>query len=690
MSLVARSRTGVLHWYWNRLRCMSTAEVVYRGHQALLARFQHLGLATATKPPPANLTPQPRSFIQSAVALPAERYVGSADQVVAGCWPVFAIEYSAGEPPKWNTDPKTGRRASLAFGKAIDYRNPSLVGDIKYLWEPNRHLHLVALAQAYRLTGERRYLDTLRTHIESWLDQCPYLLGPNWTSSLELAIRLTNWSVAWHLIDGAGNSLFADRRGRALLDRWLVAIYQHMHFIRGHLSRYSSANNHLIGELAGLYIAAQTWPFWRQTKAWRQYARKRLVREAQLQNTADGVNREQAVSYQQFVLDFLLLAALAGRAQGDDFPVEYWRRIERMLEFIAAIMDVRGNVPMIGDADDGYVVRLSQEMDFCPYRSLLATGAVLFNRPDFKSKARSFDDKSRWLLGQMGADKFKELKAPPPKLPRRFPEGGYYILGGDFDTEGEVRIVIDAGPLGYRSIAAHGHADALAFTLSIGGHEFLVDPGTYAYHTERVWRAYFRGTRAHNTVCVDGQDQSVQGGNFLWVKHATAKCTLWEEGEGIDRFAGEHDGYRRLADPVTHRRELMFAKGEKRLEIADTIECSAPHIVERRWHFAEDVQVRVEQDGTIHAAKEGYGLRLRPADKVGARVCLGETDPPAGWVSRRFDVKAPTHTVVWVSQVSGTSRLVAVLDCLLPAQPADAADPIEMGSISANNVEQSG
>ena len=73
------------------------------------------------------------------------------------------------------------------------------------------------------------------------------------------------------------------------------------------------------------------------------------------------------------------------------------------------------------------------------------------------------------------------------------PEGGYYILGRDFETESEIRLIVDAGPLGYRAIAAHGHADALAFTLSVGGMEFLIDPGTYAYHTQGPWRQYFRG-----------------------------------------------------------------------------------------------------------------------------------------------------------------------------------------------------
>jgi len=93
---------------------------------------------------------------------------------------------------------------------------------------------------------------------------------------------------------------------------------------------------HLIGELSGLFVGCVTWPFWPDTVKWQQIAKDGLEHEALLQNAADGVNREQAISYQQFVLDFLLLAGLAGRENDDAFTEPYWRRIESMLEFIAS------------------------------------------------------------------------------------------------------------------------------------------------------------------------------------------------------------------------------------------------------------------------------------------------------------------------------------------------------------------
>lgn len=649
-------------------------EIGYRTGQMLLLQMQKRGLATAPVVAEPNLAVRPRPFVPRDQRVSVDRYTAAADDYLAGKLPIFADNFIYRDLPVWNKDPKTGRVAPLTFGKAVNYRDAEVVGNIKYLWEPNRHLQLVTLAQAYRLTGEQRYLDGLRMQIESWLDQCPYLLGPQWTSSLELAIRLINWSIVWQLIDGADSTLFFDRRGQTLRDRWLTSIYQHVHFIRGHLSRFSSANNHLIGELAGIYIAGHTWPFWREIIRWRQYAKRHLAREVLLQNTSDGVNREQAISYQQFVLDFMLLSALAGRANADDFSVAYWQRVERMLEFIAGLMNNAGNIPMIGDADDGYVVRLSQEAGFCPFRSLLATGAVLFNRGDFKFKAGSLDDKTRWLLGSAGARKLKELAAERPvRIPRHFPEGGYYVLGCDLDSAQEIRVVVDAGALGYRSIAAHGHADALSLTLSIAGHEFLVDPGTYCYHTEPEWRDYFRGTAAHNTVCIDGEDQSVKGGNFLWLQHARATCKLWETGKEIDRFVGEHDGYRRLADPVIHRRELTLDKNSKRLEVVDVVECKMRHTIEQWWHFAEDVAVSMDAEGTITATKRGHMLRLRPANLVNGAVYRESSTPRAGWVSRAFDVKTAASAAVWRIETVGTLRLTTIfeytLESALTAQP---------------------
>ena len=151
-----------------------------------------------------------------------------------------------GSPPSWNRDPKTGVEAPLSFGKLLDYRNPQLVGDIKYLWEPNRHLHLVTLAQAYTLSGDAR--GTFRSAASIWkagFAACPYGMGPNWTSALEGGIRLINWSVAWQLLGGTHSPMFKGSQGTRLRKRWLESIHQHAQLFVAASLAFTPANNHL-------------------------------------------------------------------------------------------------------------------------------------------------------------------------------------------------------------------------------------------------------------------------------------------------------------------------------------------------------------------------------------------------------------------------------------------------------------
>ena len=656
---VARAR-----WYLNRLRCMTIAEIPFRVAQSVKKHTEQWFAAWDAKAPAADLRRMGRPWIHAPATIWPARYVAAADRIMAGKIDVFALRVDLGTPPRWNTDPKTGTEAPARFGMLLDYRDTSLVGDVKYLWEVNRHGHLVTLAQAYALGGDARYARTIQEHLESWFEACPYGIGPNWSSALEPAIRLINWSAVWHLLGGARGALFAAPGGVSFRDRWLDTVYRHARFVRGHLSRHSSANNHLIGEAAGLYVAARTWPCWPAAEKWRRQAEAILEHEALLQNAPDGVNREQAVAYQQFEIDLLLAALLAAKADGASFSEQVLARLERMLEYFAAIMDAGGNVPRFGDSDDGFVARLSQEPGFCAYRSLLATGAALFGRSDFLAKAGGCDDKTKWLLGERAASLLRET-VPAPSPPRtEFASGGYYVLGSDFGTESEIRLVADAGPLGYGNLAAHGHADALSFTLSVGGREFFVDPGTYTYRYDTPWRAYFRGTSAHNTVRVDGLDQSLQGGNFMWLRKAHAECRHWHSSAARDEFEGVHDGYKRLADPVVHRRQIALDKAARRIVIDDILEMSGAHDVELYFHCSPRCRVECTPRGYA-VQQDGRTVVLQLPQTAGAdvRVCRGDMDPICGWTSPRFDVLHPSPTVVWSARLAGSAVLRTIILC---------------------------
>src|SRR5689334_1116671 len=168
---------------------MTPVEVAHRALRAMLMRAERAGLVSAPTVPAADLGTEGKAWLHRDPGVNPERYLAAADEIAHGRMALFALgETELGAPPRWNRDPKTGIEAPLIYGKLLDYRDPDLVGDIKYLWEPNRHLHLVTLAQAYALCGKRRYYDALVEQLESWFIACPYGMGPNWASALEAGI----------------------------------------------------------------------------------------------------------------------------------------------------------------------------------------------------------------------------------------------------------------------------------------------------------------------------------------------------------------------------------------------------------------------------------------------------------------------------------------------------------------------
>jgi hypothetical protein len=564
--------------------------------------------------------------------------------------------------PDWNADPVTGARIDPTFGLFIDFRHIGGGIDIKFLWEVNRHLWWVTLAQHYALSMDPRYLERIGQLVSSWLQACPYAQGANWSSPVEHGIRLINWSLVWQLIGGSDSPLFKGEDGRKLLGRWLKSIYQHMRFASDNYSFYSSADNHLIGEAAGVYVASQVWDRWSQSRRMRGDAKAILEREALLQFSRDGVNLEQASCYHKFSLQFLLASGLCARANGDDFSAEFWSRIEAATSFMAAMMDSHGHVPSIGDSDDGEVWRLGHGSEFNSYRSIVAIGAALFQRSDLQAKAESTgageDSQTPWLSG---------LVAPPAdvfamrSLPSRFDAGGYVILGDALHTAGEFRVTVDCGPLGYNRIAGHGHADALSVLVSWGGVPLFVDPGTYCYNAAPEYRHFFRGTHAHNTLVVDDRDQSDYGASFLWLRDVESSITN-EPAAARQSVHASHDGYTRMADSVVHHRRVTLGEGQEPLVIEDWIDCARPHDVELFWHAALGATLTPLGNATWLLVAQSREVSLTiEGHELTTEVTEGRESPPQGWVSSRFYERSAAPVIAVRTRLSPGQVLRTVI-----------------------------
>lgn len=593
-------------WLLNRLRAMGPAEILNRCRSEGVSILQRCGLLLANDP----ILDLADDFVLPRFELEPDLDVADvvrvADKLIDEGMDVFNLSGIECCQPEWNRDPLTGIVAPLDFGKRLNFKNYALCGDIKYLWEPGRFLQAVPLAIAWKVSADKRYLVAFKSMLSSWLGQCPYMMGVHWASPLELGIRLINWALAWRYGGGMSSPMFEDEQGMLFRERWLKSIYQHIHYINGSYSHGSSANNHLIGEAAGVFIACCVWPFEAPYDRWKSKALGILEQEIQRQVYPDGVNKEQAIAYQQFVLAFFRLAYLFDPIC---FSSTYCDKMDKMSDFIAAMSDSTGNSPMIGDADDGVVSGLSLLNQAQPVAS--------------------------------------EIKIKT--LPDSYPDGGYHILR---DEQSDLFMVIDSGPLGYGPLAAHGHSDALSIYLTLNGREFLIDPGTYVYGADSFWRSYFKGTSAHNTVRVDGQDQSESAGDFLWKTHAQAQGNV-ERGAAKDVFYGTHDGYMLLFDPVLHSRKVILDRERKCITVSDLLDCNGSHVAEQFWHFNEKCQLEIVAENRVEVENSRTKISLEFCPDVNLALFEGDERIPLGWVSRRFGVKVPTTTLVALGNVAG-------------------------------------
>ncbi|WP_346288387.1 alginate lyase family protein [Zoogloea sp.] len=646
-------------WYWNQLRGLSVADIVERAGSSA-SRAMTRRPVVDTVPLPRPVLPEPTWLPQQ---VPSRRglVLRRADELLGGRWRVLSRPLELAFPPDWNCNPANGGRVPLTAGRRFSVRDIETIGDYTYLLEMHRHRELVVLAQAWQISGERRYLDAVGDLLGSWFAQCPFPHGAAWSCPGEAGIRLINWALTWQLVGGIRSPLFDNPVGKVLRTDWLNSVWRHAEFIDAHPGRRALGDHKRIAELAGLYVAGVTWPHWDEAASWRSTARDGLEKEVLQQIGADGVCREQSIGVQQAVWDCLMYAAVASRSADTPLSGNYWQRLEAMLEFLAAIMDASGNVPQLGDSDRGQVSGLALGSGSCAFHAQLAIGALLFRNASLARKAGVVDPVTEWLLGDAACTEFDSLMLQGALATPRtdFPEGGVYVLGANLDTPGEFRAVVDAGALGLAGVAAHGHADALSFTLSMAGREFLVDPGSGTYLGAESWRNGFRGTAMHNTLSLDGDDQAVSGGRFIWTRRYQTQVIERHRSAREERLVAEHDGYRRKPGRPVHRRAWQFDRPSGTLSVTDSVSGSGVHDIRLHWQFSEECSVTCTPEG-LHVSNGPVCLEmlLPPGGEVS--VLHGSETPLTGWVSRGYDQRVPSTTVIWRARVAAGTPLETV------------------------------
>jgi hypothetical protein len=685
--------TATAVWYARRLRQMSVAEVLARvaDHSRRVTwrrycvRPDH-GPARAARQR-AFITPLPATARAAVPDAAAREAIAAADAILGGAWTVLGSARPDIADPDWFFDPSTGRRAPadrFAFG--IDYRDERVTGNVKAVWELSRHHHLTVLAGAYWLTGDERYAEAVAAQLQSWWRCNAFLSGIHWTSGIELAVRLLSWVWIRRLLDGwhGAADLFEHN------DVAVRQVWWHQRFLAAFPSRGSSANNHLIAEAAGQVAAACAFAWFPQSGSWQRQAVDRLEEAFAANTFGDGVNRELATDYHRFVTELVTLAAVEAQAAGTPLSTSTWDRLVKSFDAAAALVDVDCRPPRQGDGDEGRAL-LVDAPSANPWSALLGVGAATVGGCDWWPR-RDGGVLAAVIDGLLEAAEPPTVSRPgqgqgrPALRPDHFPEAGITLLRTPPGASPELWCRCDGGPHGFLSIAAHAHADALSVEFRHDGVEVLADPGTYCYHGEPEWRGYFRSTRAHNTVVIDGADQSVAGGPFMWTTRANTTGVHVEHGDGrLTAWRAEHSGYRRLDDHLLHERQVDLDPASGVLTIEDRISSRNAHDADLVFHLGPMVAVNLVGSTALlswpaRSARMNAVMQLPSALRWTQH--RGERDPIAGWYSPAFGVRVPSSTLVGSGTVHGALTLVTSL-CIQQLSDARGIDDVAGAPLSA-------
>lgn len=564
----------------------------------------------------------------------AEReIIAAADRIAVGTFDLLGLrELKLGDKIDWHLEPLSGKRTPLRHWSQLDYLDAAVAGDKKVTWELNRHQYFLMLGRAYWLSGDERYAAVFVAHVTSWMDENPPKLGINWASSLEVSFRAIAW--LWALRFFAESPAVNDD----VVLRMLKFLYLHASHLETFLSTYFSPNTHLTGEALGLFYIGLLLPEFRDAQRWRDLGLEILVSQLPRHVKPDGVYFEQSSYYHRYTADFYIHLAILLEANGFELPRELEPRLQLLLDHLMYLTRPDGTTPFFGDDDGGRLIFLDQRAanDF---RSVLATGAALFDRADYKFVAGEATEETLWLLGSDGMRAFDEITPQQPaKESVAFDDGGYYVMRDGWSPNANY-LLFDCGPHGMAN-CGHAHADALAIELAANGRTLLVDPGTFTYTGGRELRDWFRSSPAHNTVTVDRQSSSVMGDTFTWKTKTSCERLAWIEHERFTYVSGRHNGFEQIAKPGRHTRSILFLKHDYWL-LRDELELTGKHQIDQWFHFDSGVSPDLLQISNF--AKDG------------------SWKTEEGWVSHCYAERAAAPVRVFTASAEGDFDTVTFL-----------------------------
>ena len=600
-----------LSWYAHRLKAMSLSELWHRVGEnwkhmsdgSFASRLDGISLGEPDVAFP--LLPDPAV----APAALKTQLAADAKKLLRGDWKLYGWKVaSTGAPPCWHRDASTGVVVEPdELSHKLDHRQLPDGADTRTIWEINRWSEMARVVMHGWLNGDIDAVRTAQLWLEDWCDRNPVGHGINWTSTLEVALRLMNFSWFDALVHACGDAHLSEVQG-SLAQRIVPA---HAAWVCRYRSFGSSANNHLLGELVGLLHAVKRWPaleaqMGKLADLWA--AVEGCVLE---QFAADGGNREQALHYHLFAWEMAWHAARL-MAMPDSPAMERLR--------VAAEFFVRMTHPLepwdYGDSDDAQVL------------------PILLNRGAAHSEWQS------WLAGDAHGSALQYWLGETPvygsALHGDGSEGGWWVAKESGLAVGEIAdwvLRLDASPLGFSSMAAHGHCDALHLSIWVGAEALVIDPGTGGYYGMAARRSELAAWEAHNgPQPADGFKTPKRTGTFLLTHH--------HADPELERLSP-----RRVKASLRHEKQeytrMVDVGSDGTLTVDDHASGEGPFRI--RWTFAPECQISGGRMLIYTIKRGGHAWKLELSGDEIISCKQGET-----MVSRQYGKleTAPTLEIV--------------------------------------------
>lgn len=456
------------------------------------------------------------------------------------------------------------------FGPDIDWftnRNPKR--DKEWLWQLHRQSSWGALGRAYRHTGDEKYARAYVRQLLDWLKKCPCRKGsPAWRT-IEAGIRGFSWTT--HFQYFLDSPAFTPE----VLTAFLNGCREHAVYLT---SRKFSRNNWGLMEAEGAAFIGFTFPEFKEAAAWRAKAIKHLNAEIRKQVRADGMQVEQCLGYHSGCIHWFARTAEIAKLNGgeNEFPPEYFRRLEAMCAVFLKLGLPDGGNTQFGDDHSQF-----------HWRRVLERWAPVFNRGDF-------------LYVATGGKK----STPPKETAFALKDSGFYSMRSGWD-ENAVCLVLKCGPNG----GWHCQPDNGTFEIFAGGRRLTPDSGSYIYSGDAAGRAWFRRTRVHQTMTLDGKDIAYR-----------PKLRLWKPGGDLDVLVVENQSYPHF----THRRTVLFVK-KKYFVVVDEALGTAKGAAMLHFQLAPGDAILDKKRFRAHTAfKDGTNLLVQTVARPGLKLVKEE------------------------------------------------------------------